>query len=215
MIAIIDYGAGNIQSVCNALKKIGQEFKIANSPEGLKDADKIIMPGVGCAGSAMQSLAGAPPKRGINGLTGQKPGLLESNLIEAISSTKIPFLGICLGMQILADFSEEDGVQCCSIIPGRVKKFNDSRLKVPHIGWNKVERTQKSPLLNGIGDGNYFYFVHSFYFSAPQKFIIAQTIYGIKFPAIIQKDNFYAVQFHPEKSGPVGLQLLRNFCEKC
>jgi len=196
MIAIIDYGAGNIQSVCNALKKIGQEFKIANSPEGLKDADKIIMPGVGSAGAAMQSL-------------------LESNLIEAISGSGVPFLGICLGMQLLADFSEEDGVQCCAIIPGRVRKFNDGRLKVPHMGWNKVERTQKSPLLQGIGDGNYFYFVHSFYFDAPQEFVVAQTIYGIKFPAIIQKDNFYAVQFHPEKSGPMGLQLLRNFCEKC
>ncbi|MFA6521183.1 MAG: imidazole glycerol phosphate synthase subunit HisH [Candidatus Gracilibacteria bacterium] len=196
MIAIIDYGAGNIQSVCNALKKIGQEFKIANSPEGLCGADKIIMPGVGSAGAAMQSL-------------------LESNLIEAISGSGVPFLGICLGMQLLADFSEEDGVQCCSIIPGRVRKFNDGRLKVPHMGWNKVERTQKSPLLSGIGDGNYFYFVHSFYFDAPQEFVVAQTIYGLKFPAIIQKDNFYAVQFHPEKSGPMGLQLLRNFCEKC
>lgn len=213
MIAIIDYGAGNLQSVANALKKLGQEFKLVKEPSELTRAEKVILPGVGAAGAAMQKM-------------------LASGFIEELPRLKIPLLGICLGMQLLADFSEEGGVQCLGLIPGRVKKFTQLDvvllmqniiclaslrlgLKVPQIGWNKVDFTQKSPLTDGIPDGNYFYFVNSYYFDAPDKYVIATTDYGISFPSIIQKENFYATQFHPEKSGETGLKLLNNFCTKC
>lgn len=196
MIAIIDYGASNIQSVCNALKKLNQPYKVVSKPQELADAEKVILPGVGAAGSAMQAL-------------------LESDFIEAIPRLKVPFLGICLGLQLLADFSEEGNVQCLSIIPGRVKKFSTPQLKIPQIGWNKVEFIKRSPLFKGIPNGSYFYFVNSFYFEAPEENIVGKTDYGIPFASIIQRGNFYATQFHPEKSGLMGLKLLRNFCELC
>lgn len=194
MIAIIDYGAGNIKSVTNALKKFGQKFKLVKEPSELARTKKVILPGVGAAEAAMQRM-------------------LESGFIKELPRLKIPLLGICLGMQLLADFSEEGGVQCLGLISGRVKKF--TQLKVPQIGWNKVDFAQKSQLTGGIPNGNYFYFVNSYYFDAPEKYVMATTDYGIKFPSIIQKENSYAVQFHPEKSGEMGLKLLNNFCTKC
>ncbi|MBU1992474.1 imidazole glycerol phosphate synthase subunit HisH, partial [Patescibacteria group bacterium] len=127
---------------------------------------------------------------------------------------KIPFLGICLGLQLLADFSHEDNTKCFGIIPGEVKRFPEF-VKIPQIGWNKVSFMGKPPLLEGIPDKNYFYFVNSFYFDTPEDFILGQTNYGVVFPSIVQKNNFYATQFHPEKSGEIGFKLLRNFCEKC
>lgn len=196
MIAIIDYGASNLQSVCNALKKIKQPFKVVQRPLELAEAKKVILPGVGSAGDSMQAL-------------------LESGFIETIPRLKIPFLGICLGLQLLADFSEEGRIQCLSIIPGRVKKFSTPGLKVPQIGWNKVDFTKQSPLFTKIPSESYFYFVNSFYFDAPEENILGKTNYGIPFASIIQKNNFYATQFHPEKSGSLGLKLLRNFCELC
>lgn len=196
MIAVIDYGASNLQSVCNALNTLKQPYKVVSKPQELADADKVILPGVGAAGSAMQAL-------------------LESDFIEAIPRLKVPFLGICLGMQLLADFSEEDNVQCLSIIRGRVKKFTSKQLKIPQIGWNKVEFIQPSPLFEGIPNDSYFYFVNSFYFDVPKENILGQTLYGLPFCSILQKENFYATQFHPEKSGKLGLRLLRNFCEQC
>ncbi|MFA5829115.1 MAG: imidazole glycerol phosphate synthase subunit HisH [Candidatus Gracilibacteria bacterium] len=195
MIAIIDYGAGNLQSVANALKKLGEPFEVVRKPAELSKAQKVIFPGQGAAGSAMQVL-------------------LESGFIEAIPKLTMPFLGICLGMQLLANFSEEDNTQCLGIIPGRVKKMKIS-LKVPHVGWNKVAINQRSPLVEGLNNNSYFYFVHSYYFDAPQENIFGQTLYEIDFPSIVQKENFYGVQFHPEKSGEAGFQLLRNFCKKC
>lgn len=199
MIAIIDYGASNIQSVANALAKLGQKFKVVQNPQELArletDTDKVILPGVGAAGAAMQRL-------------------LETGLTEAIPRLKVPFLGICLGMQLLADFSEEGNVQCLSIIPGKVIVIPNG-VKIPQIGWNKVSVRKKCPLTGDIPDESFFYFVNSFYFDAPDEYVIGKTDYGISFPSIVQKNNFYAVQFHPEKSGETGLDLLRNFCEKC
>ena len=194
-IAIIDYGAGNLQSVANALKKLGKVFKIVRKPRELAGFDKVVLPGVGSANTAMQSL-------------------LESGFIETIPQLKIPFLGICLGMQLLADFSEEDNVQCLGIISGKVKRL-DGDLKVPQMGWNKVNIKRKSALTQGLKNDDYFYFVHSYFFDAARDSVCAETLYGNNFPAIVQKENFYGVQFHPEKSGDAGLQLLRNFCELC
>ncbi|MEK7524055.1 MAG: imidazole glycerol phosphate synthase subunit HisH [Patescibacteria group bacterium] len=194
MIGVIDYGAGNLQSVASALTKLEKAFFVAEKPKDLVRAERVILPGVGSAGSAVQNL-------------------LESGFIDVIAGLKVPFLGICLGLQLLADFSEEGGVQCLSIIPGRVKKFVSSTLKIPQIGWNKVELVKPSPLTKNIADEEYFYFVNSYYFDAPAENIIGKTLYGRPFPSIIQKNNFYGVQFHPEKSGECGLQLLRNFCD--
>lgn len=196
MIAIIDYGANNLQSVCNALTTLKQEWKVVQKPQEFARAQKIILPGVGAAGAAMQNL-------------------LESGFIEAIPRITVPFLGICMGLQLLADFSEEGNVQCLSIIPGRVRKFSAQNLKVPQIGWNKVEFVRESPLCAGIPDNSFFYFVNSFYFDASRKNVLGITQYGTPFASILQKENFYGTQFHPEKSGPLGLQLLRNFCELC
>lgn len=196
MIAVVDYGASNLQSVCNALKKLNQSYKVVTKPQELADAQKVILPGVGAAGSAMEALC-------------------KSGFRKSIPRLKIPFIGICLGMQLLADFSEENNVKCLSIISGRVKKFSAQKLKVPQIGWNKVEFTKQSPLFKGIANGSYFYFVNSFYFEAPEENVIGKTNYGIPFVSIVQNNNFYATQFHPEKSGPLGLKLLRNFCQLC
>lgn len=196
MIAVIDYGAGNLKSVCNALEKLGQNYKVVLKPQELRNAKKVILPGVGAAGSAMKMLC-------------------KSGFKKSIPRLKIPFLGICLGMQLLADFSEEDAAPCLSIIPGQVKKFRSRALKVPQIGWNKVKVTKPSSLMVGIPDESYFYFVNSFYFDAPQENVVGKTNYGLSFVSVVQKNNFYATQFHPEKSGPSGLQLLRNFCELC
>lgn len=194
-IAIIDYGAGNLRSIESALKKLGQEFEIIKKPEDLGDFAKVILPGVGAAKSAMNNLK----KQGFS---------------KILAQLKIPFLGICLGLQLLSDFSREDNVKCLSIIPGRVKKF-PKFVKVPQIGWNKVNFVKESPLSDDIPNESYFYFVNSFYFETDRDFLTAESDYGITFPSIIQKDNFYATQFHPEKSGEIGAKLLFNFCKKC
>lgn len=196
MIALIDYGAGNLESVGNALRKLKQPFKTVSKPQQLSGAQKVILPGVGAAKSAMWALR-------------------ENGFDKAIPQLTVPFLGICLGLQLLADFSEEGDARCLGIIPGCVKKFPDNELKVPQVGWNSVSYMKQSPLFKKISDNSYFYFVNSFYFDAPQENILGRTLYTLSFPSVVQKENFYAVQFHPEKSGKQGLQLLRNFCELC
>lgn len=192
-IAIIDYGASNLQSVANALTALGRSFEIINDPKKLVGFDKVILPGVGAANSAMEKLK-------------------ESGFAEILPKLRVPTLGVCLGLQLFADFSSEGNTKCLSIMSGEVKKFK-TELKVPHMGWNKVELIKKSILTTGIPDNSFFYFVHSYYLEIGDKFVIGKTAYGINFPAIIQKDNFYAVQFHPEKSGSLGLKLLANFCD--
>ena len=192
-IAIIDYGASNLQSVANALTSLGRSFEIINDPKKLTDFDKVILPGVGAASSAMEKLK-------------------QNGFAEILPKLKVPTLGVCLGLQLFADFSEEGNVKCLSIIPGRVKRFQ-TELKVPHMGWNKVELVKKSKLTVGIPNKSFFYFVHSYYIETEKEFVIGKTAYDVQFPAIIQKDNFYAVQFHPEKSGEWGLKLLSNFCD--
>lgn len=195
MIAIIDFQAGNLQSLCNGLTRLGEKFEVIQSPAELQRFDKVIFPGDGAAGVAMEVLQ-------------------ETGFDEAIRNLKVPFLGICIGLQILADFSEEDDVPCLGIIPGRVKKI-PGELKIPHMGWNTVTIIKDSPLTHGIPQGAYVYFIHSYYFDAPSENILATTEYSISLPVVIQKDNFYATQFHPEKSGDTGLTILKNFCSLC
>lgn len=192
-IAIIDYGAGNLQSVANALQTLGKSFEIVDNPRRLSSFDRVILPGVGAAGSAMDKLK-------------------QSGFAEILPDLKMPVLGICLGLQLFAEYSEENQTECLCIIPGQVKRFQTS-LKVPQMGWNKVEFIKSSKLTVGIPNGSYFYFVHSYYLETDPDFIIGQTIYDVVVPAIIQKENFYATQFHPEKSGQWGIKLLKNFCE--
>jgi len=194
-IAIIDYGAGNLKSVQNALDFLNVNWFIAREKNELGLADKVILPGVGAASNAMQNLH-------------------SSGFYEVITSLKKPFLGICLGLQLLAEFSEEGKVDCLNIISGTVKLLPDF-VKKPQIGWNKVNFTKKSPLFMDIPDASYFYFVHSYYFDVSRKYVLGTTDYGVSFPSVIQKNNIYATQFHPEKSGEIGLKLLSNFITKC
>lgn len=197
MIAIIDYKAGNIGSVQNALKRLGVDSVVTNNPSQIAIARAVIFPGQGRAGQAMNELR----KLGLDKL---------------IPKLKQPFLGICLGMQLLAESSDEDAVDCLNVITGRCRRFPATQ-KLPQLGWNKVDLVRSSLLTKGIKSGTYFYFLNSYYFDANERFVVGATAYGFDFPSIVQKDNFYAVQFHPEKSGEAGEQLLRNFCEvaKC
>ena len=196
MITIIDYNSGNLGSLTNTLDKLGAKYEVTSDPTKIMASNKVILPGVGRAAQAMKELR----KRG---------------LADVIRDLKVPFLGICIGLQVLAEFSEEDDTDCLSIIPGKVKKFPSTNgLKIPQIGWNQVnfaKDAKADPLFKNIPDGSYFYFVNSYFFDASEENIIATTPYGTNFSSIIKKDNFYATQFHPEKSGEIGLKLLNNY----
>ncbi|MBN2051026.1 MAG: imidazole glycerol phosphate synthase subunit HisH [Spirochaetales bacterium] len=197
MTVVIDYGAGNLRSVENALKMVGAEFRVTEKPEEVYAADKVIFPGVGEASSSMKKLI---------------KGGLDKALKDFAVSGK-PFLGICLGCQIILDRSEEAETPCLGIIPGNVRLFPSGLgLKVPHMGWNSLHLEKPDPLFHGIPEGADFYFVHSYY---PQprdsETLLATCTYGLPFSAGFRKGNVYGFQFHPEKSGPYGLTLLRNF----
>jgi glutamine amidotransferase len=195
MIQIIDYGAGNLKSVACALEKLGQDYQTIKYPEEIADSAKIIFPGVGAAGNAMRKLT-------------------ESGFAAKIPQLRNPFLGICLGMQLLSGFSEESETTCLGIINGQTKRFPES-VKIPQIGWNRVKIKKDCDLFQGLPDDSYFYFVNSYYVSAPEKFVLGETSYGLDFVSACKKMNFYGVQFHPEKSGDIGLKLLNNFCKLC
>jgi imidazole glycerol-phosphate synthase subunit HisH len=195
MIGIIDYGAGNIRSVGNALDRLGQPYFVSRDIAELQRARKLILPGVGEARSAMESLG-------------------QIGLLRWLTTVNVPFLGICIGMQILFEHSDERDTACLGVVPGRISRFDDTKLKVPHIGWNRVAVTTTSPLFNNIRDNEYFYFVHSF--RAPVgPTTIGLTQYGESFSAAVQKQNFFGVQFHAEKSGAAGIQVMKNFIELC
>lgn len=191
-IAVIDYGASNLRSVANALEKLGQPFEIVTKAEELTGADKVILPGVGAAGSAMEKLR-------------------QSGFADVLPTLTIPVLGVCLGLQLFAEFSEEDNTQGLSILPGRVSRFKTD-LKVPHMGWNKVKLIKDSPLTEGVPDESFFYFVHSYYPEIAEEFVLGKTTYDVDFAAIARKSNFYGTQFHPEKSAEAGMKILDNFC---
>jgi imidazole glycerol-phosphate synthase subunit HisH len=191
-VVIIKYNAGNIRSVLFALERIGVKAVVSDDPDVIRAADKVIFPGVGEASSAMAYL--------------QKKGL-----DKLICSLTQPTLGICLGMQLLCAHSEENEVDCLGLIPQNVKRFPATSGKVPQIGWNDIYDL-KSPLFANIPPRSYVYFVHGFY-AAYGSNTIATANYGLEYSAAVQKDNFYAVQFHPEKSGEVGQQILKNFLQ--
>lgn len=192
-IGIINYGAGNIASVKNALDKLGVNSIVSSNPLELNDVDKVIFPGVGHAKEAMANLQ-------------------KYELDQFIKTTQKPLLGICLGMQMLGSFSEEGETKVLEIIDFEVKKFN-IKLKCPHMGWNKITKS-KSPLFNGITENAWLYFVHS-YFVPISDYSIATANYEIDFCIAVNRKNFWGVQFHPEKSGDDGFQILKNFIELC
>ena len=204
MIAIIDYKAGNLTSVKRALDSIGQESVITSDYNQIEGADRIIFPGVGAAGKAINDL---------------KASTLDIALKEAFEAKK-PVLGICLGTQIILESSQENNTECLGLVKGQVIKFphdlKDSegrKLKVPHMGWNKVDMKHTHPLFEGVAPDSEFYFVHSYYPSPEDTdMILGETSYGITFTSVIETGNLVAMQFHPEKSGRPGLKILENFC---
>jgi len=203
MMVIVDYGMGNLKSVQNAFAKVGYKTVITDNPNLIKKAGAIVLPGVGAFRDAIKFL---------------KDKKIDKELIKAIKEGK-PFLGICLGMQLLFTFSEEGGLfKGLNIIPGRVKRFPAS-VKCPHLGWNKIKYIYNSnhntnPIFRGVPDESYFYFVHSYYSEVDNpKIIYSTTDYGLVFPSSIWKGRLFAVQFHPEKSSTPGLKILKNFGE--
>lgn len=198
MIAVIDYGAGNLFSVKNALDFLGLPNTVTKSPDTLREADRLILPGVGAFPDAMRMLG-------------------ETGLIGVIKEevTRKPLLGICLGMQMLFqksyEFGETDGL---GLIEGSVKLMEPrGGLPVPHIGWNALEKNEECPLLSDCAEGEYVYFVHSFAAECPAKNVAAYCDYGMKIPALVFEGNVFGAQFHPEKSGEAGLSILRRFAE--
>jgi glutamine amidotransferase len=192
-IAIIDYNAGNVQSVLFALERIGVSAILTSDPKEIKSANKVIFPGVGEAKNTMAHLH-------------------KTGLADVICNLKQPTLGICLGMQLLCQHSEEGNTDCLNIIPLKVKKFvvTETKQKIPHIGWNKFFFDSNTKLLEQNKSGDYAYFVHSYYVEKG-KYTTATCDYILPFSATLQKDNFYATQFHPEKSGEVGELILKKF----
>jgi glutamine amidotransferase len=198
MIALVDYGMGNLRSVEKALARVGADVRIISDAKSVLTADAVVLPGVGAFGDCMANLEKA-------GLTGA---------IRDFIATKRPFLGICLGFQALFESSEEAaGVRGLAVFPGTVPRFAANDLKVPHMGWNglRIER-RDCPILQGISDGSYVYFVHSYYCQPKERSLVCGTTeYGIDFCSMLWMDNVYATQFHPEKSQGVGLKMLKNF----
>ncbi|RLA78129.1 MAG: imidazole glycerol phosphate synthase subunit HisH [Epsilonproteobacteria bacterium] len=202
MIALIDYNMGNLRSVSNAFEKIGSKVEVVNDPDKLKEFDKVILPGVGAYKDAMDNL--------------NSNGMRES-ILEFSRSGK-PLLGICLGMQLLLNSSEEFGfTEGLGLIEGKVIEFDkskfDHKLKVPHMGWNELFVQRNSKLFKGMSKEVYLYFVHSFHATCKDEFVIGETFYGYDFVSAVEKDNIYGFQPHPEKSHENGLKILKNFTE--
>ena len=205
-IAVVDYGMGNLRSVVNALQAVCDErdqVVLTSEADRVQSADRVVFPGQGAAGDCMRAI--------------DECGL-RSAVVEA--ARERPFLGICMGMQVLIEYSEENqGTDCLGFFPGRVRYFGDdcrdaegSRMKVPHMGWNRVSQTREHPLWHAIDDGSRFYFVHSYYLDAEDADLtVGETEYGIDFTSAIARDNLFALQCHPEKSADNGLRLLKNF----
>ncbi len=199
-VAVIDYGMGNLRSVCKALERVAPDadVRLASNAAGVRAADRVVFPGQGAIGGCLTALASDG---------------LQAAVLDALETK--PFLGICLGLQALYDYSEEGGgVQGLGVLPGRVRRFapTDPTLKVPHMGWNQVQQTMAHPLWSGIAQGARFYFVHSYFVdAADDRWVAGTTEYGVRFTSAAARANIFAVQFHPEKSQQAGLTLLKNF----
>jgi glutamine amidotransferase len=195
-VTVIDYGAGNLGSVTNALARLGYDYLITGNPADIENPVAVILPGVGAAGDTVKKL--------------EETGLAAA--ITARIKADQPLFAICVGLQILLGNTEENGIhRCLEIVPGNVKKL-PAGLKVPHMGWNQVNRKMEHPIFAGIPDGTNFYFVHSYYADPEDKSVIAATTdYGVTFCSMIIKSNLIATQFHPEKSGETGLRMYTNF----
>ena len=205
MIAVVDYGMGNLRSVSKALEHVAPDadVRVTSDPDVVARADRVVFPGQGAMPDCMRELS----ERGLR------------DAVIAASRSK-PFLGICIGLQMLFDHSEEGDVPGLAVLPGDVRRFprgdvrdaNGARLKVPHMGWNRVMQVDRHPLWENIPDDDWFYFVHSYYaVSADEESVSGRCDYGLRFACAVARDNLFAVQFHPEKSHLAGLQLLRNF----
>lgn len=191
MIGIIKYQAGNLASVSNALERLSADYIITDDRQKLEETDAVIFPGVGHAAAAMDDLRAR-------------------DLDMWLINTKKPVLGICLGMQLLFDSSEEGNSDALGIIPGTLKKFDSKTGKVPHMGWNSFYKTENHPLLSGLNSEHYMYYVHSYYAPVTNN-TLATACYSLEFASVVAKDNYLGVQFHPEKSGVAGSLLLQNF----
>ncbi len=201
MISIVDYGMGNLGSIQNMLKRIKVSSQIINSPDEILKATKILLPGVGAFDAAISKI----DELGLRGA-----------LFHKAKVEKIPFLGICLGMQLLTNSSEEGILKGLSLIDAETIKFkfDDNRLKIPHMGWNYVQKRNESPLIINFENSPKFYFVHSYYVKCKnQSHIVMSTEYGITFDSVIQEDNVFGAQFHPEKSHKFGMKLFENFAK--
>ncbi|HEY3347729.1 MAG TPA: imidazole glycerol phosphate synthase subunit HisH [Nitrospirota bacterium] len=204
MIAIIDYGMGNLRSVQKGFERVGHEAFVTSEPAKILDADKVVLPGVGAFADCMDNLT--------------RMGLVDT--VHRVVDSGRPFMGICLGLQLLFDESEEFGLhKGLGIIPGRVVRFptevagnTEELYKIPHMGWNKVKIKNRPPHLAGVADGSFFYFVHSYYVVPADPSVAATTTsYGVEFVSSVLKDNIFATQFHPEKSQELGLGILKRF----
>ena len=200
-LVVVDYESGNLRSVSRALESWGVAPLVTGNSSDLKSADAVVLPGVGSGPAAMKAL--------------RQRGLVEP--LRDFAESGRPFLGICLGLQLLLDWTDEEGgAPCLGIVPGRVKRLPEpeegQKLKIPHMGWNSVALSEAHPALDGIDSRSYFYFVHSFYANpSEQAGVVGTTEYGLPFCSVYANDNVIATQFHPEKSGPVGLRIYRNF----
>jgi glutamine amidotransferase len=199
MVGVVDYGGGNLRSVETALRHLGADFFIAVRPEDIGRADRLLVPGVGEARAAMEGIQA----RGL-----ERP-------LQEFRRSGRPFLGICIGSQVIFEHSEERQTRCLGFLPGSVRRFPTvPGLKVPHMGWNGVSWAEPQPLFAGLTPGDYFYFVHSYYPQpAEDSLVLAECDYGVRFAAAVGRGNLLAVQFHPEKSGASGLRLLANFLD--
>lgn len=200
MIAVIDYDAGNLKSVEKALISLGEEVIVSREREVILQADKVILPGVGAFGDAMEKL--------------NRFGLVDT--IHEVVAKKTPFLGICLGLQLIFESSDEaPGVKGLGLLPGKILRIPPAEgLKIPHMGWNSLKIKDGATLFEGIADGSYVYFVHSYYLKADEESVVAaSTEYGTHIHASVASENVFGCQFHPEKSSDVGLKILKNFAE--
>ncbi|MBS7297950.1 MAG: imidazole glycerol phosphate synthase subunit HisH [Eubacteriales bacterium] len=199
MTAIIDYGAGNLHSVQNALDLLGEKSVVTGERDVIMSADRVILPGVGAFGDAMERL--------------NQTGL--ADVVREVAKSGKPLLGICLGLQLMFESSEENpGVEGLGLFKGKCVKISETGLKIPHMGWNDIKVRENSYLLKGLGKEPYVYFVHSYYIQPDEDVVSAYTEYGAKLAVAVEKDNVAAVQFHPEKSSDIGMKILKNFIER-